>query len=201
MSSLLPPNATAAETALAETVARMSDVPVTVREVWDADTCPSGLLPWLAWAFDVDEWDTTWTDDQKRATIKASVGVHQHKGTIGAVEQAIAALGVSVQVQEWFNQAPAGTPYTFQLLLDASQVGATQAQLLKMLDVVDSAKNLRSHLTTVIPISTSEAALYVAGVPMVGSEITVEFGGIPLLSDGTAISDGTYISNGYKLTA
>jgi len=200
MSSLLPLNATTAEIALAETVARMTDVPVPVREVWDADTCPSGLLPWLAWAFSVDQWDTTWTDGQKRATIKASVAVHRYKGTIGAMKQAIAALGVDVQVQEWFNMAPAGTAYTFALLLDASQIGATQSQLLKLLDVVDGAKNLRSHLTTVIPISNSSAPLYGGAAALLGSEITVKFGGIPLLSDGSVISDGTYISNGYKLT-
>jgi phage tail P2-like protein len=201
MAELLPPNATSAEVALAGAVSRLSDVPVLVRDVWDPDTCPASVLPWLAWAFSVDQWDPSWSDAQKRATIKSSVSVHRYKGTIGAVMEAIAALGVDAQVQEWFNMSPPGVPYTFDLLLNASQVGASQSQLLKLLDVVDGTKNLRSHLITVIPSITSTARAYVGGVSMIGSEITVKFGGIPLLSDGTAISDGTYTSNGFKLSA
>ena len=177
----------------------MSDVPVPVRDVWNADTCPASVLPWLAWALSVDQWDPNWTDAQKRATIKASVSIHRFKGTIGAVRQAIAALGLDAQVQEWFNKSPAGAPYTFDLVLDASQVGATQAQLLKLLDVVDGSKNLRSRLGTVIPSATSAARAYVGGVTMMGSEITVMFGGTPLLSDGSVMSDGSRISNGFKI--
>jgi len=199
MSELLPPNATDAEDALAGVVSRISAVPVPVRDVWNSDTCPASVLPWLAWAFSVDQWDPNWTDAQKRATIKSAVSVHRYKGTLGAVMEAIAALGVDAQVQEWFNMEPPGDPYTFDLVLNASQVGATQDQLLKLLDVVDGSKNLRSHLINVIPSVTSEARVFIGGVSMLGSEITVEFDGIPLISDGFAISDGTYNSNGYRL--
>jgi phage tail P2-like protein len=200
MSELLPPNATTAEVAMSGAVARMSNVPVPVRDVWDAETCPASVLPWLAWAFSVDQWDSSWTEAQKRATIAASVSVHRYKGTIGAVREAIAALGVDVDIQEWYRQAPPGAPYTFGLTLNASQVGATQAQLLKLLDVVDGSKNLRSHLTSVAESITSEARAFVGGVVLMGSEITVKFGGPQLLSDGSAISDGTYIANGFRIT-
>lgn len=200
MSELLPPNASDGEVALAGTVSRITDVPIPVRDVWDADTCPASVLPWLAWAFSVDKWEPTWSEAQKRSTIKASVSVHRHKGTIGAVLEAVAALGVDGHVQEWFNQSPPGDPYTFDLLLNTSQVGVTQEQLLKLLDVVDGSKNLRSHLVNVIPSMSSVARAFVGGVVKMGNEITVSFGGIPLFSDGTAISDGTYTSNGYKLT-
>jgi len=182
------------------TVARMSDIPTPLRDVWNADTCPASVLPWLAWAFSVDQWDPSWSDAQKRATIKASVSVHRYKGTIGALREAITALGLDAQVVEWFNQLPAGDPYTFDLQLNISQTGITQAQLLNLVNVVNGTKNLRSHLGDVIPSITSEARLYVGGVPMIGNEITLSFDGaigIPLLSDGTAISDGAHLSNGY----
>src|SRR5688500_13103717 len=108
MSDLLPINATPAERAMEGATSRLTDVPVPPRSMWDADTCPAALLPWLAWAFSVDEWDSSWSEAQKRASIRGSVEIHQHKGTIGAVRDAVAALGVPAQVQEWFNLSPAG---------------------------------------------------------------------------------------------
>ena len=146
MSDLLPSNATAQERALAETAARISDVPVVVREVWNPDTCPVNVLPWLAWAFSVDDWDTNWTTEQKRKTIKQSIVSQRIKGTTGAVKKQLAALGYDVQIVEWFKQVPAGEPYTFEIYITASQYPLSQADLNKILQVVDTNKNLRSHM-------------------------------------------------------
>lgn len=201
MSDLLPPNATKQERALSETIGRVSDVPAPLRDVWDPETCPTSLLPWLAWAFSVDQWDSNWTEAQKRATVQRAVAVHRYKGTIGAVREAIAALGIQAQVQEWFNQAPAAAAYTFRLLLDASQTSTSQAQLQKLLEVVGSTKNLRSHLDTVVPGVTSEARIFVGAVAQTGHEITVSYGGGGLVLDGTWTLNGTYKLNGLKIAA
>lgn len=173
MSDLLPPNATTQERALSETTARIADVPVVVREMWNPDACPAGLLAWLAWAFSVDEWDAAWTDAQKRETIKSAVAVHRYKGTIGAVREALKALTVNARVQEWFNQLPAGPAYTFRILLEADQIGMDQAAFGSLLKVVDRTKNLRSHLTEIAPSVKTTARLYSAGYANVGSEIVL----------------------------
>ena len=199
MSSLLPNNATALETALAETIARISDVPTPARDVWNPDACPSNLLPWLAWAFSVDEWDAGWSDAQKRAAIKAAVPVQRYKGTIGAVRESLAALGFGVQVQEWFNQLPAGNPYTYRLLLTADQVGIDQAALKKILQVVESSKNLRSHMDTLAQSVTTRATLYSAGVNGMGNEITIKYEHPSgLMLDGTWLLDGHQRLNGAR---
>lgn len=198
MSDLLPPNATAPECALSEATARVGYVPTPGRSVWDPNTCPSSLLPWLAWAFSVDQWSSDWSDAQKRATIASAVAVHRYKGTIGAVRDSIAALGVTGLVQEWFAQSPAGAPYTFRLLLEVDQAGVDQLTMAKLLDVVDSSKNLRSHLDTIVPGVTTESDVSIGGVTGIGNEISVQFCG-NLLSDGAAISDGHYKSNALKL--
>lgn len=91
--SLLPSNATAQERALEAATARLSDIPVSVRDVWNADTCPAALLPWLAWAFGVDEWDPKWSDEAKRNTIRAAVMIQRRKGSVWSIKQAIAAAG------------------------------------------------------------------------------------------------------------
>lgn len=201
MSDLLPPNATPAERALAQTTARISLVGAPIRAVWNPDDCPSGLLPWLAWAFSVDQWDASWTDAQKRATIKAAVAVQKRKGTIGAVRASIAALGVNVQVQEWFAQTTPGAPYTFRLILDGSQTSASQAQLQKLLDVVESSKNLRSHIDTIVPGVTSVATVTMGAFSQAGHEISVGYGGGNLLMDGTYTANGTYKMNSLKIPA
>lgn len=88
---LLPPNATFLETALA--YATNPDLPVTIGDIWNPDRCPEKLLPWLAHALSVDVWEPGWPAYIKREVIRSSVMVHRKKGTRGAVERALDALG------------------------------------------------------------------------------------------------------------
>lgn len=194
MSNLLPPNATLLERNLAATNAVLGDLSTPLRDLVQPDVCPSSLLPWLAQALSVDSWDTDWSEVQKRETIKASVGVHRVKGTIGAVRRALEALGIGAQLQEWFNQIPAGAPYTYQLLLHISQVGVDQTALAKMMDVVAASKNLRSHLSSIRINVTSRSELVSAGVSSVGHDIVVKYGGpatVHLLMEGAVNGDET----------
>lgn len=90
--SLLPRNATSFERALSLAAARFSPARI-VPTLWNAGACPAELLPWLAWALSVDEWDHGWSVEKKRAVISASIAIHQRKGTPGAIRTALAALG------------------------------------------------------------------------------------------------------------
>ena len=89
--SLLPPNATALEkrTAASGFVTPSGIVPT----LWNPDTCPATLLPWLAWAESVDEWDDAWAEQRKRDVIKVSRAIHRMKGTPAAIRRALTALG------------------------------------------------------------------------------------------------------------
>lgn len=91
--SLLPNNATLQEIALDGATSRLSDIPVPIRDVWNHETCPANLLPWLAWAFGVDEWDAKWSDEAKRNTIGTAVMVQRRKGSVWSIKQAIASAG------------------------------------------------------------------------------------------------------------
>lgn len=173
MSDLLPANATALERALAQVMAEIQAIPVPVRDIWNADTIPAVALPWLAWAYSVDEWDINWSEAQKRETVRRALAVQKIKGTIGAVRQALGALGIDAQVQEWFAQLPAGDPYTFKLWLTAEQTPVDEAGIAAALAVVAATKNLRSHLTEILVSARSEARVYVASVAGLGHQITV----------------------------
>lgn len=91
--SLLPPSATAQERALANTIGRISDVPVPLRTLNNADTLALEILPWLAWSRAVNEWDSKWSEATKRAVIKASIPLHRKKGTIYSIRLALSSAG------------------------------------------------------------------------------------------------------------
>ena len=173
MSSLLPSNSTAAERALAEAMAAIDSIPVPVRDVWNADTIPAPYLAWLAWAYSVDEWNVNWSENQKRTTVKRALAIQWQKGTIGAVREALGALGISVQVQEWFQQSPQGAPYTFRLYVQADQTPVPLIGLNAVHAVVNSAKNLRSHLDEISLQVRSRSTAYVGVAINAGHEITL----------------------------
>lgn len=198
MSSLLPQNATPQEVAMAETVARISDVPVPLRDLWNPDTCQAELLPWLAWAFSVDEWSASWSIEQQRAAVKKSYSIHRHKGTIGAVIEALNALGLGAQVQEWFNQIPAGDPYTYRLKLEVGQQGVQLEDLNRIIGVVESSKNLRSHLDSLDMTVASDASVYVAAVSISGHDIAYTHPAGALLLDGSWALSGAEDLDGLK---
>lgn len=170
---LLPPNATPQEIALAETVARISDVPVLVRQSHDPATCPAQLLPWLAWAYSVDEWDPNWTEAEKRGVIANSLYVHQHKGTIGAVTKSLEPLGYTTEVTEWFEASPPAEPYTFSVELATSDKPIDDALYAKAERLVKATKNERSQLTSIKLRTDIRGNLRFGATTVVGEEITV----------------------------
>lgn len=116
MNNLFPPNSPPLVRAVeAAAAARLTEIPTPLRQIWDPWTCDLELLPWLAWSFSVDEWDDAWPEQTKRLVVAESIPVHFHKGTRGAVEDALAALGITIEVCEWFDALPEADRGTMQL--------------------------------------------------------------------------------------
>lgn len=63
----------------AEACAVISDLSVPLRDLWNPWKCPAGFLPYLAWAFSVDSWDESWSEQEKRTFISESFRLHQQK--------------------------------------------------------------------------------------------------------------------------
>jgi phage tail P2-like protein len=100
--SLLPRNTTPQERALEEATARLAVVPVPIADINNPDTCPAALLPWLAWAFSVDEFDAIAidalpasidTEAKQRTLIKEAFDLHRLKGTAWSVKRILRLLG------------------------------------------------------------------------------------------------------------
>jgi hypothetical protein len=62
-------------------------------DVTDPDLCPVEVLPFLAWAYSVDEWPEGASEAEKRAIIKASTTIHRYKGTLKSIKDMLAAAG------------------------------------------------------------------------------------------------------------
>ena len=171
---LLPPNATKLERSLSIAMARLGDVPVPIASLWRPQDCPAAHLPWLAWAFSVDVWSPAWTELQKRDAINVSCYVHKHKGTVAAMKAALAALGFTVELREWFQESPPEIPYTFGLIIDIGEVGADAGLYDDAEAVALAAKNARSQLRYVRLRAGSAGEIYIGGATATLDTINIE---------------------------
>lgn len=199
MSKLLPPNATPFEHAFEDAFSRISDVPTPAKTFNNPLEAPAVVLPWLAWEESVDDWDISWTEDQKRAVIQASYKVHCHKGTIGGLEAALGALGFNVRIQEWFNMQPPGAPYTFKIFIESANAEVSNEHLKKLFTIIRNNKNLRSHLIESTLVVTSELKADVALLTLLGSEFEYTYPAGALTLDGSWKLNGSQKLDGIKV--
>ncbi|MCB5198598.1 phage tail protein I [Loktanella sp. TSTF-M6] len=146
--SLLPSNATTLDRAIEAATAVPDDLKFDIGRVGRVADCPADLLPWLAWAMSVDNWDATWSDGVKRAVIARSVEVHRRKGTRGAVIAALDAAGIDAVLEEWFQYD--GTPHTFRLDIGMERIEnsgrrADDVFVQDVARIVESIKPVRSQ--------------------------------------------------------
>ncbi|END9089893.1 phage tail protein I [Yersinia enterocolitica] len=141
---LLPVGSTPLEIAAAQACARMADIEVPLSKLWNADTCPLVLLPYLAWAWSVDRWDESWPEATKRSVVKAAYTVHKRKGTIGAIRRVVEPLGYLIKVIEWWKTGE--TPGTFRLDVGVLETGITEEMYQELERLIDDAKPCSRHL-------------------------------------------------------
>lgn len=175
MNKVLPPNSSALEHHLADTIETHSAVDISrISALWNADTCPAYLLPWLAWAEKVDEWSSSWSVAVQREVIKAQRLVRRNRGTKASVVAAIEALSGATTIKEWYEHNPKKTPHTFDVVI-AGGDGYVEAELQQsMIRAIDRSKPKRSHYTLGVGL-TAASSLNLAGVAMVGTFKRMEF--------------------------
>ena len=112
--SLLPPNATPFERALEAALAQDVDIPI--RKLWSSADCPAALLPYLAWALGVEEWDPDWPEPVKRAAVANAIRIHREKGTLAGLKRVLDTAGAEYE----YVERPAGVPMTARLSIHNS---------------------------------------------------------------------------------
>lgn len=95
MKTILPNTSTELERDLEQTAFFANRVPENFKFqwIWNPYLCPTELLPWLAWALDVDEFDHSWPEQKKRDVIAASPVVNRKKGTLESIRRVIRSAG------------------------------------------------------------------------------------------------------------
>lgn len=171
MSSLLPLSSTQLERAIEAAMAEKTEIPL--RTLYNPDTCPAHLLPWLAWTWSVDRWDTRWTEAVKRSAIRSAFYVHAHKGTIGALRRVVEPLGYLIEVLEWWETKPEGVPGTFALKVGVLDTGITEEMYLELERLVDDAKPVSRHMTGLAISLETQGALNIGVALYEGDEINV----------------------------
>jgi len=150
MTDLLPPNATPEERALSIATARLGlpETALGIDTLWNPWECPEDLLPWLAWALDVDVWDAGWSAETKRRVIAFSISLRRRAGTVWAVREALKASGYADAL---LTESPAGAHWAeFDLEVDIRETdGISPASIALLLRVIHNAKPVSRHLRTV----------------------------------------------------
>ncbi|MCH7317946.1 phage tail protein I [Acinetobacter sp. ANC 5659] len=199
MADLLPPNSTKFERNFSASFARISDVECPARLFNLPFKAPVSVLPWLAWEKSVDDWQKDWSEQQKRQMINNSYYIHCHKGTIGALERALDAIGLKITVQEWFNMQPPGNPYTFKVHLEVDQIGINNLEMRDLMKVVHNNKNLRSRLVDTTITVKSNSNVKAVSALCSGHEVDFSFSAGGLYLNGSWTLDGTKKLNGVDL--
>ncbi|MDL1992989.1 phage tail protein I [Vibrio parahaemolyticus] len=147
--SLLPPNASKQLKAIEEAIT--PNLPIPNKTLWNPWTCPVDLLPWLASAMQVEDWDSSWSEETKRRSIAYSFLIHKHKGTRYAVDTALTSFGFdSVQLIEWFEDTDGKlVPGEFLVKISVEQTGIDEKLHSQLLNKISRIKNVRSHLKVV----------------------------------------------------
>lgn len=168
---LLPVGSSVLEVATAEAAAQIERVPVPLRTLWDPQTCPAELLPYLAWALSVDRWDYSWPEATKRKIIASAFFVHQHKGTISSLRRVVEPLGYLIELREWWQEN--AEPGTFRLVIGVQENGITEQMYQELERLINDAKPASRHLSELnISLSTS-GEFYVGASCYLGEELTV----------------------------
>lgn len=171
--SLLPRNATQLERLATEALAQIQRTPIPLRQLWNPMECPLALLPFLAWAFSVDRWDSNWSEATKRAAIRSSYYIHSHKGTIGALRRVVEPLGYLIEVIPWYQTVPEGVPGTFALKVGVLDTGITDEMYQELTFLIDDAKPRSRHLTGLAISLETQGNLNIAVSLYEGDEIDV----------------------------
>jgi phage tail P2-like protein len=123
------------------------------------DNLESDVLDHVAYFFHVDFYDKSLDIETKRKLIKESVYIHQIKGTPAAVEILIETLFDEGAVEEWFEYGD--TPYRFRVV--TSNQSVTQERAEEFVRALNTVKNTRSTLDSVVILQSENADVYWGG--------------------------------------
>ncbi|MGE1154953.1 phage tail protein I [Pseudomonas kitaguniensis] len=154
--SLLPANSSPLEKALDVGFGQLLDrIVLPFPALMNPLQTPTEFLPYLAADRGVSEWDADATETEKRLTVALSWQIQRQAGTPKALSYAVESLGFTPNISAWYQQRPAGLPYTFdvQAIIGRSWSSGDHNRLIRR---VNAAKSERDQATITIVHETSQ---------------------------------------------
>ena len=151
--SLLPPNATEFERAMEAALRQPIDIPI--RKLWSSADCPLELLPYLAWALGVEDWDSDWPGAVKRAAVRDAFRIHREKGTLAGLKRVLMNAGAEYE----YVERPSGVPMTARL----SIFNSNAVYLPDITSAVERVKRASLDLDIVLAAAAAGAAVRIRG--------------------------------------
>jgi len=108
------------------------------------ENLPEELLDILAYDFKIDWYDSQYTLEEKRRTVRDSWRVRRFLGTKYAVQTALSAIYPGAEVLEWFQYD--GEPYHFRVNVKIVEEEYKATKHKRVLERIQWYKNLRSWL-------------------------------------------------------
>ncbi len=159
--SLLPPNASALERHLETVLLRATELPTPLREIWNPDTCPVALLPWLAWSLGVTTWKSYWPESVRRSILRSAIETKRRQGTAQSVRTVVESFGAALALRE----SREGAPHHFDITINAPEMDGASITAQFQQDIIDEVtrvKPARSYMTVQASL-TADTRLLLAG--------------------------------------
>lgn len=109
------------------------------------DTVKSEVLDHLAAQWRVGVWRDSWPVSRKRIVLKTIIKTLSHYGTRQAIIDVLASLGNGVQMKEWWETTPPGTPHTFSINIDLNVQQVKAEAIDDAVTALDLVKPVRSQ--------------------------------------------------------
>ncbi len=94
---LLPPNRTALESAVAQTLFEREHPVRDIATLYRADTLAAPLLPWLAWSQDVLAWPADADETLRRTLTAGAWAMHRRMGTLAGLREMAGYQGATIR--------------------------------------------------------------------------------------------------------
>ena len=167
--TLLPPTATKLEKNLSQAMA--CEPPMPLRSLWDPQTCPYELLPYLAWQYSVDRWDEKWSEQIKRKVIAEAFEIHKLKGTKDAIRRAVEPFGYLIKIIEWWQNNQ--TPGSFALEIGVLDTGITEESYNELSRIIDDVKPVSRQLSNLAIQLVSKGSLTIGASSYDGNTLDI----------------------------
>ena len=149
MKQLLPPNSTKLELKVSQVLENTTNLAIAIKKLVKPSDIPSQFLPHLAWQNSVDRWNRAWSDDFKRKQIQIAFDLHKRKGTISAFRSVVESFGFKLEILEWWQKSPTGTPGTFEFSVELNDANFDETEYNTFIDLINDNKPLTRHFTAI----------------------------------------------------